>query len=85
MPKRISVSRYWFARPVLAITSYYKVIKADGGEKFEYNSFAKHMVQSNKQLINSRGCELQMYLASINEMESLEGKQSSVYLLFVLV
>jgi len=63
-----SLSRYWFARLVLAIPSYSISRRTDQGEKREYVSFAKQMLQFRSQLTSSRGCDLDISLYSSEKM-----------------
>jgi len=82
--KNFSLTRYWFARLVLVIPLYFyysrmddKQVSVDGSEqslensrKLEKVSFAKQMVRFDKQLINSRGCDLQIFLASSEKLQN---------------
>jgi len=65
-----SLTRYWIARLVLVVPSYSKTIWTDRGEKHERVSFAKQMVQFNAQLANSRGCDLDILLASSDKLKN---------------
>jgi len=67
--ENFSLSRYWFARLVLAIPSYSISRQTDQGKKQEYVSFAKQMIQSRSQLSSSRGCDLYVFLLSSGGME----------------
>jgi len=67
--ENFSLSRYWFARPVLAIPSYSISRATDQGEKRKYVSFAVQMLQFRSQLAGSRGCDLGISLFSSWQMK----------------
>jgi len=75
--ENFSLARYWFSRLVLVIPSYFKESPpnvggrelANGGEKREKVFFAKQMLQFERQLTNTRGCDLQILLASSESLK----------------
>jgi len=67
--ENFSLSRYWMARLVLAIPSYSISRQTDQGEKREFVSFAKQMLQFRSQVARSRGCDLHISLFSFEGLE----------------
>jgi len=74
--ENFGLARYWFARLVLVIPSYSKTTLENGreatndGKKLEKIFFAKQMVQFQRQLDSSRGCDLQIFLASSEKLKN---------------